>query len=295
GQTYPNLDIIVSDNCSPDHTADYVRSIADQRLRYFRHEPSIGHKGNYNFCVQHAKGDYLLLLHDDDAIDKDFVSSCIDAAAGTSNVGVIRTGIRRIDAKGDVIDEMVNEVGGLSIDGFFRGWFSSKTPIYCCNTLFSVENLRSIRGFQSRHFCYADTIAVFRIAAQHPRIDVAEIKASFRIHGGEAGFSRKMAEWCEDSLELLHLMCDLVPRESRDQILKEGNRFFSRANYNRASMASSPSRRLVAILKVMRYFNYRQFPSAKLILNILYGTHFYDVLRLVKRGAARSFHRLVTD
>src|SRR5215813_12822113 len=98
GQTYPNLDIIVSDNCSPDHTADYVRSIADQRLRYFRHEPSIGHKGNYNFCVQQAKGDYLLLLHDDDAIDKDFVSSCIDAAAGTSNVGVIRTGIRRIDA-----------------------------------------------------------------------------------------------------------------------------------------------------------------------------------------------------
>jgi glycosyltransferase involved in cell wall biosynthesis len=287
-QSYPNLEIIVSDNCSTDRTQDVVSNIDDPRLSYFRHEPGIGQKGNYSFCVKKAKGDYLLLLHDDDAIDEDFVSSCIQAA-GASDVGIIRTGIRLIDAESKVIDELVNGVGGLCTEDFFRGWFAGKTPIYCCNTLFNTEKLRAIGGFASKHFCYPDTMAIFRLATQHPRIDVREIKASFRIHGGEGGASRKIAEWCEDSLELLSFMSGLVP-ESRDAILKEGARFFATANYHRASGASSPWGRSVATVKVMRYFNYREFPSSNLILHILYGTRLYSMLRFIKRSALRTLH-----
>ena len=288
-QTYTNLEIIVSDNCSTDRTQDLVSNINDPRLRYFRHDPGIGQKGNYSFCVQQAKGDYLLLLHDDDAVDDDFVWSCMEAAGEASDPGIILTGIRLINAQGGIIGEVTNEAVGLPVDGFFRVWFSGKAPIYCCNTLFSTQKLRSIGGFKSKHFCYPDTMAIVRLAAQHRRIDICEAKANFRIHGGEGGYSRKIAEWCEDSLELLHLMCDLVP-ESRDAILKEGARFFARANYHRASSASSPWKRSVATLKVMRYFSYRQLPSSSLILHILYGTRLYNMLRFIKRSALRPLH-----
>jgi glycosyltransferase involved in cell wall biosynthesis len=294
-QTYPNIDIVVSDNCSTDHTRAFVTGINNPRVRYFRHEPSIGQKGNYSFCVEQARGTYLLLLHDDDIIDEDFVSSCIAGAGGAANVGIIRTGVRLINADGKVIGEITNEVVGLPIDAFFRSWFLTTTAIYCCNTLFNTQNLRAIGGFKSKQFLYGDTMAIFRLAAQHPRIDIPEVKASFRIHGGEFGFSRKIADWCEDSLELLQFMCDLVPEDSRDQILKEGTRFFSRANYHRASTASSSWERAVATMKVMRYFNYRRLPSFPLVVHVFYGTRLYNNLRFIKRRAIRPFQRLATD
>jgi glycosyltransferase involved in cell wall biosynthesis len=285
-QTYSNIEIVVSDNCSTDCTGAVVAGIDDPRLRYFRHEPGIGQKNNYNFCFEQARGSYVLLLHDDDIIDDDFVAVCMAAAGGTPDVGIIRTGIRIIDAEGNVTAQILDEAAGLPIEGFFRRWLSGKAPIYCCNTLFNTQKLREIGGFKSKHFCYPDTMAIFLLAAQHPRIDVCEPKANFRIHGNEAGFSRRIAEWCEDSLDLLQLMCHLAP-QSRDQILKEGARFFARANYNRASHARLPRERAVAIMKVMRYFRYRQFPSLNLLFHVIYGTRLYNSLRFIKRRAAR--------
>jgi glycosyltransferase involved in cell wall biosynthesis len=41
-QTYPKVEILVSDNCSGDDTEEFVTGIADRRLKYFRHERNIG-------------------------------------------------------------------------------------------------------------------------------------------------------------------------------------------------------------------------------------------------------------
>jgi len=285
-QTYSNIEIVVSDNCSNDHTQAMVRANKDPRIRYFRHDPGIGQKNNYNFCFEQAKGSYVLLLHDDDLIDDDFVSSCMHATEGTAGVGIIRTGMRTIDAHGDIIAQVANDVVGLPLDAFFRRWLAGKTPIYCCNTLFNTHRLREMGGFTSRHFCYPDTMAIFRLAAQYGRIDIPDVKASFRFHGDQAGFSRRISEWCEDSLDLLHLMCDLAP-QSKKEILKQGVRRFARGNYDRATCARSPWERAVATMKVMRYFRYRQLPRISLVLQILDGTRLYNALRIMKRCAVR--------
>jgi hypothetical protein len=216
-------------------------------------------------------------------VDSDFVSSCIQAAGSASDIGLIRTGVRLINAESTMIGVMPNEAAGLSTDAFFQAWFAGKTAVYCCSTLFNTDKLLKIGGFKSRHYIYPDTMAVFRLAAWQRRIDVSDAKASYRIHGGEVGFSRKIADWCEESLDLLDLMCDLVP-QSRDEIRKAGTRFFAKANYNRANTAGTPWKRAVATAKVLRYFRYRQFPSPGVILQILHGTGLYRSLRFVKRS-----------
>jgi hypothetical protein len=129
-------------------------------------------------------------------------------------------------------------------------------------------------------------MAIFRLAAQYGRIDIPDVKASFRFHGDQAGFSRRISEWCEDSLDLLHLMCDLAP-QSKKEILKQGVRRFARGNYDRATCARSPWERAVATMKVMRYFRYRQLPRISLVLQILDGTRLYNALRIMKRCAVR--------
>ncbi len=53
--------------------------MADERVRYVRHEENIGPNNNFNACLKLARGTYFLLLHDDDRLDPDFAAYCMDA------------------------------------------------------------------------------------------------------------------------------------------------------------------------------------------------------------------------
>ena len=53
-QTYPNLEIIVSDNCSDgQETHTVVRSFMDKdsRIRYYRQKTNLGACGNFKFVL----------------------------------------------------------------------------------------------------------------------------------------------------------------------------------------------------------------------------------------------------
>ncbi len=286
-QTYRNVEIIVSDNCSRDHTGEVVRSFNDSRIRYFRQEKNIGANNNFNFCVEQAGGDYFLLLHDDDLIDEDFVDVCMSAAGQQGEVGIIRTGTRICDEEGNVIFLYPNMASGYSTDDLFLGWFRNKTSFYLCSTLFNTGKLRKIGGFRSRHNLFQDVIAELKLAATFGRTDVRDIKATFRSHSGEMTHSVKVSQWCEDSHLLLDTMCNLASVENRNLIRKEGMKFFSQINYRRATQVKSLAGQLAAYFTVFRKFGYRHLPAPGHILSSLYyflhGTFLYRGLRAAKR------------
>jgi glycosyltransferase involved in cell wall biosynthesis len=254
-QTYPNLEIVVSDNCSTDATQEVVRSVADPRVKYFRQAKNIGENNNANFCLQQARGAYFLLLHDDDVIDKDFVEACIDAVNGDATVGIIRTGTRVIDGSGAVVATSPNRAGGLSTTDFMLGWFAGKTALYLCSTLFNTRKFREIGGFQSRALVFQDVVAEMKLAAQYGRGDVPEVKASFRRHGHNLGSAARLDDWIEDSLFLLDVMCELAPEGAREKVRREGLAYFCRKNYRYAAAIPSLWARLRAYYVVHRRFD----------------------------------------
>ena len=268
-QTYPNVEIVVSDNCSTDHTESLVTGLADPRVRYFRQARNIPANDNFNFCLEQAKGDYFLLLHDDDMIDEDFVDVCMRAADYDTDMGLIRTGMRKIDAHGKVLEERPNLVGGLSADEFFLAWLGGKTPMHLCCSLFNTKRLKEIGGFNSKHQLFQDVIAEVQLAAKFGRVDIQDAKASFRTHAATRTHAHKVSAWCEDSLILLDIMCDLVPEGSRELVRRKGMRFFTRHNYVLAQQVRSPIDRLVAYLVVFRTFEYPvDFFVSKMLLPV---------------------------
>jgi glycosyltransferase involved in cell wall biosynthesis len=262
GQTLADLEVIVSDNCSGDNTEELVTAYrrGDHRLRYFRQARNIGPNANANFCLSRARGKYFLLLHDDDLIDPDFLEACLSAGRRSPDAGVIRTGTRVIDEEGRVLWERPNQAGGLPVEEFFRCWFADRTSWYLASTLFDAKRLQAIGGFASRHHLAEDCVALATLASRHERVDVAEIKASFRKHPGEVTFAVRAVEWGEDFLELLELMCLLVPPAKAALVRAEGRRFFARLTYNRARSITAPMQRLRAYFEVCRLFDYRHFP-----------------------------------
>jgi glycosyltransferase involved in cell wall biosynthesis len=85
-QTYPNLEILVSDNASPgSETERVVRgfSEADARVKYFRQPTNVGPTENFRFVLAKTTGDYFMWAADDDEWDASFIETCL-AAAGPS-------------------------------------------------------------------------------------------------------------------------------------------------------------------------------------------------------------------
>jgi glycosyltransferase domain-containing protein len=79
-QTYSNLEIIVSDNGSPDPEVErVVRSFMGQypHIRYFKHEENKGPTFNFTFVLQQAQGEYFMWLGDDDWLDASYISDCV--------------------------------------------------------------------------------------------------------------------------------------------------------------------------------------------------------------------------
>jgi glycosyltransferase involved in cell wall biosynthesis len=78
-QTYPNLEIIVSDNASPDNTVDVMKEyLKDKRVKYFRQEKNICGEQWRKLLYEYATGEYGLFVPDDDyLINKNHVSEAI--------------------------------------------------------------------------------------------------------------------------------------------------------------------------------------------------------------------------
>ena len=268
-QTYTNLEIIVADNCSSDHTETVVQKFCDHRIKYVRHKQNIGANNNFNFCVEKANGVYFLLLHDDDLIDEDFIEICMRTANYRTDVGLIRTGMRKIDSHRNVLLERYNLVGGLSITDFFLGWFLDRTTMYLCSTLFKTQNLKEIGGFNSKHNLFQDVTAEIILAAKFGRVDVKDIKASYRDHPMINTYSADVGAWCEDSIDLLDLICELA-HQNKELVRRTGLKFFASRNYKLARKIESPIQRYLAYLKIFKTFDYEiDYFKRRLYLRIM--------------------------
>jgi len=293
-QTYPNIEIIVSDNASGDSTETLVGSFNDPRIKYYKQSRNIGGLNNANFCVQQANGDYFLLLHDDDLIDSDFVEVSMAAVDYNTDVGIILTGTRLIDEAGTVIREDTNKVGGCSIRDFILGWFHYKVPLYMCSTLYNTKRLKEMGSFRSRKNLYEDGVALFQLAAKFGRKDITDVKAGFRRHSANSGSIVSISDWCEDSNYLLDILCDLVP-DDKEMIRREGIQYFCTQNYIRATRFPSPLKRLYSYFVVYKSFNYSYTLIHQVIgRNILYR-NVYRALSSLKRNVGKMLLRGSTD
>lgn len=83
-QDYKNIELIIVDDCSP-HKLDKIAQqySNDPRVRYYRNKENLGKVSivhNWNKCLEYARGEYFVLLCDDDLLLPNFVTSLLELA-----------------------------------------------------------------------------------------------------------------------------------------------------------------------------------------------------------------------
>jgi len=112
-QTYPHLDILVSDNQSnPEQyasIASIVSSFNDDRIRLVQRPHNVGLQHNNVWALRDATGTYVANLHDDDVWEPTFVEQMVAALEAHPETTMAFCDHYLIDAAGDILPEQTDE------------------------------------------------------------------------------------------------------------------------------------------------------------------------------------------
>ena len=65
-QTFKDLEVVVADDKSTDHTREVVESFKDRRIKYILNEGKKGPSATRNTAILASEGEYIAFLDDDD-------------------------------------------------------------------------------------------------------------------------------------------------------------------------------------------------------------------------------------
>jgi len=108
---FKNFEIIISDDCSPkaDEIKELIRLFEeDNRVRFFLQEKNIGEVGNKNFLVSKAKGQFNILIGDDDRFNFDSLAILHKKILDNPNYDIYTFGYSTINENGERLSKYVS-------------------------------------------------------------------------------------------------------------------------------------------------------------------------------------------
>ncbi len=91
-QDYPNLEIIISDNCSTDNSDEIIKKyVPDPRVKYFVNDINIGMIPNFiKGAHELARGKYISFLSSDDyLVNNSFISEAVERIRQYPNISIV--------------------------------------------------------------------------------------------------------------------------------------------------------------------------------------------------------------
>src|SRR5262249_12344827 len=99
-QNVSGLEVLVVDNCSTDGTWEILCSYSDPRLRLVRNESNLGLFGNFNRCLELARGTCLRLLCSADRLSSDSLPKELGVMESQPTVALLSTRGHSVDESG---------------------------------------------------------------------------------------------------------------------------------------------------------------------------------------------------
>jgi glycosyltransferase involved in cell wall biosynthesis len=99
-QTYRNIEVMVLDDSSTDGTSEYMESITDPRVTYYRNEQERGrlYNGTRGFAL--ARGKYLIHLCDDDLFMPDLIAREVEVLETVPGISLVCANWEMMDDEG---------------------------------------------------------------------------------------------------------------------------------------------------------------------------------------------------
>ena len=184
-QTYPNVEVWVSDDCSTDETSEVMAELCQQfpQVRYYRQPKNLGIAGNNTWLLSQPTTEFIVRLDSDDMLMPHYVETVVALMQKFPEAGYAHTAVQEINEQGE--NRSVRRVSRkeefqdaekalqASVSGY-------RVAANIC--MFRSKALRELNVYEDRPEFVEDYDLSVRIAdAGYGNIYVNEVLACYRV------------------------------------------------------------------------------------------------------------------
>jgi len=189
---FSNYEVIVVDN-NPDSTVEeeVIKSFNNSRLFYYKNESNLGMTGNWNRCIELAKGKWVTILHDDDLLYPDFLREMSEIIRNNDNIDLLtciaEVGDHPHSLKKNVLKKIKGEIKErigirkITLDRLLR---SNINPFP--GVLFKKDLALKLGGFDETFYPCADYAFWFKYCLKNQGFILYKTLSFYRISVNES-------------------------------------------------------------------------------------------------------------
>jgi predicted O-linked N-acetylglucosamine transferase (SPINDLY family)/glycosyltransferase involved in cell wall biosynthesis len=218
-QGWDNLDIVISDNSDDELTRARLQPYVDRHpnINYMR-VPGYSARQNFSNVFEHAEGDYINYLMDDDLFHPAKIERMMSFMLTDPNIGVVTSFRQLIDADGrelapisgtERMFEVETRVSGASLGSLLlsNGQNLVGEPTTALVRRNALEGQFGV--FLGREYTVLSDVATWlAILSRHDCVYLPEPLSYFRLHGGQD--QRNNSIRIKSNVDWLHLLCDAI-------------------------------------------------------------------------------------
>ncbi len=167
-QKFDDYELMLVDDCSTDNSREIIKRFKSQYpyIKYYRNETNLGITRNWNRCIELSRGDYVIILHQDDTLLDNALEKEARVLDEKPEVGVVfgNTKVRYLPSDKIVIYPGWSTPFSLNGYDFARYMLSHVNVIYCPTVMIRRTCLQKYGVFDERFEIFEDYEMWLRLA-----------------------------------------------------------------------------------------------------------------------------------
>lgn len=184
-QSYDNIELIIVNDNSPYDLKSIVYSFNDPRVVYYENEVNLGKDNivkNWNRCIDLARGEFFVLLCDDDIIYPDFVKELVILANKYSTCNVFHAPKQVIDNSNNIVREDDFWPEWESLESFYEEKKRYKRFHTITEFLYRTEYIKKIKYIAFPVAWGSDDISIINFIKEGGIASANQYLAAFRMN-----------------------------------------------------------------------------------------------------------------
>lgn len=210
-QTYPNIELIIADDASPDNSVEVFEAWLSENnypAKKNFHKQNTGLATTLNECLEMVSGKYVKLIAADDYLHPESIEKCVKKLEELDEeYGMVFTDTYTIDNNSKIQKDFANfsEIGNVSPEQFSKDLISKGNRIAALTVLMKFEALKKTGKYDTK-FIIEDYYRWLKINELYKIAYIDEKLTYYRLH--DSNISKEKANRIEIETLILQITFD---------------------------------------------------------------------------------------
>ena len=183
-QTYPNVELLIADDCSTDNSVEVIQNWLENHpeVDFLTNEKNLGNTKTFNQLAKKAKGEFIIDLATDDIL----LPNCIEKQVKTfqnskfKNLAIVYGNLIEIDENGNFIENYYKEEDHPESGDIYKMVIGRTTKICSVSSMIKKSVLEKL-GYYDENLAYEDLDLWIRTSRDFDFEYIPEILAKKRV------------------------------------------------------------------------------------------------------------------